>query len=181
MNDLKTERLVIRKFKEADAQDLYEYLSDEEVVRFEPYKPFSRKDAHREARKRTEDETFLAVCLHKGKLIGNLYFAKGAFDTWKAGYVFNRNYWGRGYATESLKAIMKYAFKNLSAHRIVAMCDPRNTKSWRLLERIGMRREGTLLQNVYFFIDENNEPIWKDTYEYAILKTEFMCKQEIKK
>ncbi len=82
------------------------------------------------------------------------------------------NYWGKGYATESLKAIIAFAFLNLSARRIVAMCDPQNTRSWRLLERVGMRREGTLRQNVYFFVDENNTPIWKDTYEYAILKTD---------
>lgn len=173
MENLKTDRLIIRNCKEIDGQDLYEYLSDSEVVKFEPYKPFSEESAYEEAQRRARDKNFLAVCLHKGKLIGNLYFAKGEFDTWEIGYVFNKNYWGKGYATESLKAIIKFAFSNLSARRIVAMCDPQNTNSWRLLERVGMRREGTLRQNIYFFVDENNTPIWKDTYEYAILKTEF--------
>ena len=82
-----------------------------------------------------------------------------------------------GYATESLMEIMRYAFNSLNARRMIAMCDPKNTNSWRLLERVGMRREGTLLQNVYFFLDENNNPIWKDTYEYAILKEEFYKKE----
>ena len=173
MDNLKTERLTIRNFKETDGQDLYEYLSDAEVVKFEPYKPFSKGSSYAEAKRRARDEDFLAVYLHNGKLIGNLYFAKGEFDTWEVGYVFNKNYWGKGYATESLKAIIKYAFSTLSTWRIIAMCDPQNINSWRLLERVGMRREGTLLQNVYFFVDENNVPIWKDTYEYAILKTEF--------
>ncbi|MDR3552836.1 MAG: GNAT family N-acetyltransferase [Clostridia bacterium] len=173
MENLKTARLIIRDFKQTDGPDLYEYLSDEEVVRFEPYKPLSRESAYEEAKRRFGDANFLAVCLHNGKLIGNLYFAKGEFDTWEVGYVFNKKYWGKGYAIESLKAMMRFAFENLPTRRIIAMCDPQNINSWRLLERAGMRREGTLLQNVYFFVDENNDPIWKDTYEYAILKTEF--------
>ena len=173
MDDLKTERLILRNFTEADGQDLYEYLSDAEVVKFEPYRPFLKDAAYEEAKRRAGDKRFLAVCLQNGKLIGNLYFAQGEFDTWEVGYVFNKDYWGKGYATESLKALMQFAFSHLSARRIIAKCDPLNPNSWRLLERVGMRREGTLLQNVYFSVDENNAPIWKDTYEYAMLKTEF--------
>ncbi|MTL92046.1 N-acetyltransferase, partial [Turicibacter sanguinis] len=62
----------------------------------------------------------------------------------------------------------------LGARRIVAMCSPLNESSWKLLERIGMRYEGTLLQNVYFKKDEEGKPIWLDTYEYAILKSEWI-------
>lgn len=72
-----------------------------------------------------------------------------------------------------MKALIKYAFEELGVRRIIAKCDPKNHNSWKLLERVGMRREGTLLQNVYFFTDENNNPIWKDTYEYAVLKDEY--------
>ncbi|MBE6054852.1 MAG: GNAT family N-acetyltransferase [Clostridium sartagoforme] len=173
MRELETDRLVIRKFREGDGEDLYEYLSNEEVVKFEPYKTFSREQAYAEAERRSGDNNFLAVCLKNGKLIGNLYFHKDSFETYEVGYVFNRNYWGNGYATEALKALIKYAFEELGVRRIIAMCDPKNHNSWKLLERVGMRREGTLLQNVYFFTDENNNPIWKDTYEYAMLKDEY--------
>ena len=173
MRELVTERLLIRRFKETDGEDLYEYLSDKEVLEFEPYKVFNREEAYNEAKRRSEDENFLAVCLKNGKLIGNLYFAKGEFDTYEVGYVFNKLYWSNGYATESLKALIKCAFEELKVRRIIAMCDPKNPNSWKLLERVGMRREGTLLQNVYFFTDENNNPIWKDTYEYALLKGEY--------
>ena len=50
------------------------------------------------------------------------------------------------------------------------MCDPRNEPSWRLLEWIGMKREAHFRKEVFFKKDENNQPIWKDTYIYAILK-----------
>ena len=177
MEPINTKRLTLRDFKESDGQDLYEYLSDHDVVKYEPYHPYSKEAAYEEARRRAKDKNFIAVCLNNSKLIGNLYLAKGEFNTWEVGYVFNKAYWGMGYATESLMEIMRYAFNSLNARRMIAMCDPKNTNSWRLLERVGMRREGTLLQNVYFFLDENNNPIWKDTYEYAILKEEFYKKE----
>ncbi|MBK1812846.1 GNAT family N-acetyltransferase [Clostridium sp. YIM B02505] len=173
MKELSTERLIIRRFSENDGEDLYEYFSNPKVLEFEPYKPFTRDEAYKEAKRREGDENFLAVCLKSGKLIGNLYFSKGDFETWEVGYVFNESYWGNGYASESLLALMKYAFLSLNVRRIIANCDPKNIPSWKLLERVGMRREGNLLQNVFFFKDEEGNPIWKDTYEYGILKTEY--------
>lgn len=175
MEELKSERLIIRKFKETDWKDLYEYFSDEEVLKFEPYKPFSVEECKKEAIRRTTDSSFLAVCLKDtNKLIGNIYFAKQDLDMWEIGYVFNSKYQGKGYATESCMCVMDKAFKELEARRITAMCDPENPPSWRLLERLKMRREGHLKQNVYFFKDENDEPIWKDTYEYGVLKSEWI-------
>lgn len=54
-------------------------------------------------------------------------------------------------------------------HRIYAECDPENTASWRLLERLGFQREAHFKQNVYFWRNEKGGPIWKDTYVYARL------------
>lgn len=175
MKEIQTERLNIRKFESNDWKDLHEYFSNEEVLKFEPYKPFSEEESKREAIRRTTDFRFWAVCLRENnKLIGNIYFAEQDFDTWEIGYVFNLKYSGNGYATESCRAIMNYAFKELNARRVVAMCDPKNESSWRLLERLNMRREGHLKENIYFFKDENNSPIWKDTYEYGILEKEWI-------
>jgi RimJ/RimL family protein N-acetyltransferase len=176
MKELKTERLIIRRFSENDGEDLFEYFSNPKVLEFEPYKPFTKDESYREAKRRAGDENFLAVCLKNGKLIGNLYFAKGDFETWEVGYVFNEKYWGNGYASESLRELMQYAFSSLNTRRITAHCDPQNMPSWKLLERVGMRREGHLLQNVFFFNDEEGNPIWKDTYEYAILNSEYVIK-----
>lgn len=173
MDKLVTERLMLRLFKETDGEDLYEYLSDPEVVRYEPYKPFSKEAAFKEAERRAGSSEFLAVCLKNGKMIGNVYFSTGEFDTGEVGFVFNKRYWGQGYACEAVKTVMSYAFDALKVRRITASCDPLNERSWHLLERVGMRREGTLIQNVYFFIDGEGNPIWKDTYQYAILKSEF--------
>ena len=84
MQRIETERLTIRRFKEEDWEDLYEYLSDEEVVRYEPYQVFSIEAAKREAKSRAESPGFLAVCLKENqKVIGNIYFAKQEFKTWE--------------------------------------------------------------------------------------------------
>lgn len=174
MNSIQTERLTIRRFTPDDWQDLHEYLSDEEVVRFEPYEPYSEQQAKEEAIYRSKDIAFYAVCLKQSrKLIGNLYLSKGDFDTFELGYVFNRKYQSKGYAAESSKALLDYAFTQLGARRIIAMCSTLNEPSWRLLERLGLRREGLLLQNVFFKTDTQGEPIWFDTYEYAFLKKEW--------
>ncbi|MGC6767663.1 GNAT family N-acetyltransferase [Enterococcus sp. LJL51] len=174
MEELITERLNIRRFTENDGPSLFNYLSKEEVVHFEPYPPFTKEQSDKEALRRAQDKSFWAVCLNDGTLIGNLYFSKGEFDTWMIGYVFNNEYWGQGYATEAVNAIFDYGFQEWGVRRIIALCNPLNTPSWQLLERIGMRREGELKQNVFFNMDEQGKPIWQDTYEYGLLKNEYM-------
>jgi RimJ/RimL family protein N-acetyltransferase len=171
---METERLMIRRFRPEDGADLYDYLSREVVVRFEPYGVFSLEQAEREAEKRADDEAFWAVCLKEsGKLIGNVYFFKLDFDTWELGYAFNPDFWGKRYAYEAAKALLDDAICNQNAHRIVAMCNPLNERSWQLLERLGMRREGHLRRNIWFKKDEKGCPLWQDTFEYGVLKEEW--------
>lgn len=178
MHILDTERLTLRRFTCDDWIDLYEYLSQQEVVKYEPYEAYTEEASRQEAQRRSQQDAFLAVCLKEnGKLIGNVYFQQQdpkEFLTWKIGYVFNPQYYGSGYATESCNAVIEYGFKKLKARRIVAMCNPENIPSWKLLERLKMRREGHLRKNIFFKKDEKGEPIWIDTYEYAILSNEWL-------
>ena len=81
------------------------------------------------------------------KMIGNVYMGKRDFNTIEMGYVFNRNYWGHGYAAESCRAPIDDAFAK-GIHRIYAECDSQNENSWRLLERLGFEREAHLHRNV---------------------------------
>ena len=171
---METKRLLIRRFIPDDWLDLFEYLSQEAVVKYEPYDVFNEEASKREAIIRAGDNNYWAVCLKdNGKLIGNHYLCKQYFDTWELGFVFNANYQGMGYATESAQVLIDDAFKNHNARRIIARCNPLNTRSWKLLERLGMRREGHMLQTIYFKKDEHGRPIWHDTYAYAILATEW--------
>ncbi|MBB5197734.1 GNAT family N-acetyltransferase [Anaerocolumna cellulosilytica] len=175
MENIITERLIIRRFLKTDWQDLYEYLSDPEVVYFEPYEVYTQEQAMEEAIRRIDHTSFFAVCLKDSqKLIGNLYFNRGDFDTWELGYVFNRTFQKQGYAMESATALINHAFSCLGARRIIARCSTKNVSSWRLLERLRLRREGMFLQNVYFKTKPNGEPDWFDSYSYAILKEEWI-------
>lgn len=169
---LETERLILRPFRETDLKDLYEYLSDGETVRYEPYRPMTLAETRDNLCWRMDTGAMIAVERREDhKLIGNLYFARGEFDTAELGYVFNRHYWGYGYASESCRALINQAFAE-GTHRIIAECDPENVNSWRLLEALGFTREAHLRQNVYFWKDEQGNPIWKDTYVYARLSTD---------
>lgn len=177
MEKIETSRLIIRRFQSNDWKDLYDYLSDENVVKFEPYGVYSEDDSKQAAINRSGNTAFWAVCLKEnGKLIGNIYFEQeqpSKFLTWELGYVFNANYQRKGYATESCIAIINYAFENMNVRRIIAKCDPDNTNSWELLDRLRLRREGFLLKKGYFKCDSQGNPLWHDTYEYAILADEW--------
>lgn len=106
-----------------------------------------------------------------GKMIGNVYLGKRDFDSLEIGYVFHEAYWKKGYANESCKKLIELAFQN-GIHRIYAECDPVNQNSWGLLEKMGFEREAYFKKNVYFWKDEQDKPIWKDTYVYAMLNEE---------
>lgn len=166
---LETDRLILRRFKKNDLQDLYEYLSDSEVIRYEPHKPMSMDETESNLEWRISTDEMVAVELkNNGKMIGNVYLGKRDFESLEIGYVFNKDYWGKGYAKESCTALLALAFSN-GVHRIFAECDPENTGSWKLLESLGFEREAHLKKNVYFWKDSENKPIWKDTYIYAKL------------
>ena len=173
MNDaiiiVETERLILRRYKKEDVQDLFEYLSDKEVVKYEPYKQQTFDETKENLEWRISTDEMVAVELKNlHKMIGNVYMGKRDFEALEIGYVFNRNYWGYGYAAESCKALIQQAFSN-GVHRIYAECDPNNKSSWKLLEALGFQREAYFRKNVYFWKDETGKPIWKDTYVYAKL------------
>ena len=169
---METARLIIRPFTPADAADLYAYLSREEVVRYEPYAPFNREQAEEEALRRAADPSFHAVVLKEtGRVIGNVWFAPGEWEAWELGYVFHDDCWGRGYATEACHAVLSEGFAR-GVRRVIAMCNPENAASWRLLERLGFIREGCLRRNVFFRRDAQGAPVWQDTFEYGMLPGE---------
>ena len=165
-----TERLILRRYEEDDLQDLYEYLSNPKVVEYEPYKTKTLKETEDNLKWRVSSDEMIAVELKStGKMIGNVYLGKRDFESLEIGYVFNEDYWNKGYAKESCQKLMELSFQT-GIHRIYAECDPDNQASWRLLESMDFTREGYLKKNVYFWKDSDGKPIWKDTFIYSKLK-----------
>lgn len=172
-----TERITIRAFVESDAQDLYEYLSDPQIYRYEPGEPIHLEQAQIYAVEMANNDHFWAVELKsEKKVIGQLYFSQQEPEylmTWELGYRMSPKYQHQGFGSEAAQALIDYGFRELHVHRVVAYCHPDNVASWKLLEKIGFRWEGLLRKNIYFRKDEDGNPLWRDSYAYARLEEKF--------
>jgi ribosomal-protein-alanine N-acetyltransferase len=89
------------------------------------------------------------------------------FQSGFVGYSIDEQQIGKGFATEAVKLVLKFAFKDLGLHRIEAYVSPKNTGSIRVLEKAGLQREGLLKELLYI------NGVWEDHYMYAILEKEF--------
>ena len=116
---------------------------------------------------------FAVVLKGTGQLIGDCGL-KTEEDGRQAeiGVTFAREHQGKGYAFEAVSRLLDYAFSNLGVQRVVAIADQQNAPSVALLERLGMRREGSFIRNVWF------KGHWASEYLYAILKEEWLRRHE---
>jgi RimJ/RimL family protein N-acetyltransferase len=177
MTVIGTERLFVRHIKPDDWKDMQEYLSREEVMRYESPWDTSDEGMKRAARNLAGGDAFWAVELKEsGKMIGHIYFGRERpekFLTWMIGYIFNNEFQGKGYATEACRGLIDYAFNSMNAHRIIGKCSPENVASWKLMERLNMRREGHSLRCAAIKDDSDGNPIWWDEYLYAVVSDEW--------
>ena len=148
---LETERLTLRGMRVSDAEDMFVYAQCESVTRFLTWAPHPNLKHTKEyltyvgQRYRTGDFfDWAVVCKEDGRMIGTCGFTSFDFtsDCAEIGYVINPQYHGRGLATEAVKEILRFGFKELSLHRIEAKFIQENTRSLRLMERVGMQFEG---------------------------------------
>lgn len=185
MNDFKhihTERLLLRRLEESDANRLFEYRRMPEVYNYQGFRPETIKDAIEFVRLRSEEPNIpgtrfqLAVCLREtGTLIGDigLKFLEDG-QQMEIGYTIHPFYHGKGYGYEAVRAVIDYLFADLGKHRVTASIDPENYKSIRLCERLGMRKEAHFVKSL--LISGN----WADDVIYAILKEEWTGDSRIK-
>jgi RimJ/RimL family protein N-acetyltransferase len=109
----------------------------------------------------------LAVRLEK-TLIGDLYCKlDAAGQQAEVGFSFAPAFQGQGYASEAVRGLLGHLFGVLGLHRVYAITDPRNTACIRLLERLGFRLEGRMLESLWF------KGEWADDLYFAILKREW--------
>ena len=181
---IETERLILRTFREEDAADLYEYLKEPMVHCFACMKVASMDEAKRAALERTKDnEYYFAIVLKEtGKVIGEIDAMpetpapdekNAILDTFSPCWMLHPDYHGKGYAFEAAQAFFDYLFSQKGARRIYAYTEDYNAASQKLCEKLGMRREGLFVEFVSFVNDENGNPIYENTCQYAILKREW--------
>lgn len=167
-----TPRLLIRPFEPGDWPAVFAYTSDPQVMTWIPEGVFDEAMARAFVGKNAgEDGIARAVILKAtGQLIGHI-----VFHPWfsarihEIGWVFHPAHHGQGYATEAARAMLAHGFETLNCHRIVATCQPENPASYRVMEKLGMRREGHFRECI-----ERPGGAWWDEYFYAILQTEWL-------
>ena len=171
--ELETGRLLLRKLRMTDAQDMYEYSRDPEVARHVLW------DAHQSV---GDSRGYLRYAVRQyrqdlpaswgielkenHKLIGTIGFMwiNCEHRSAEVGYSLSRDCWNQGYATEALRAVLRFGFNTLRLNRIEAQHELDNPASGRVMEKCGMRCEGTLRQRVF------NKGRFSDVRLYAILR-----------
>ncbi len=174
---IETKRLIIRPLDNDDFLEMIEYMSDDETLKYEQMSPFTLNGLETFVKEIVPARTFYAVILKESnKLIGHLFFGLRKpihFNEYMVGYIFNPKHHNRGYCTESVKALINYGFNELKMHRVTAMCNPDNIASWRVMEKVGLHKEGLLKKKVCFKYDEFGDPIWWDELIYGLTIEEY--------
>ena len=147
--ELTTERLLLRPLEVGDVDDVLAYASDPEVARYlELPQPYTRDDAEEHVARRILDDwsgeaTFAIVW--ERRVVGSISLHIEARHRIAAlGYILARRAWGRGLVPEAGRAVIDWGFERYALHRIHSRADLRNRQSWRVMEKLGMTREGVL-------------------------------------
>jgi ribosomal-protein-alanine N-acetyltransferase len=147
---LRTERLLLRPFRNDDVDEALNYRNDAEFARFLPHipQPFTYADAKQFVTTNMEEPwdkspTFAVVL--DGRLIGtvNLDIVSDK-QIAMLGYAISRDHWGEGITPEAARAVISWGFHTLNLVKIWAATDARHQRSRRVMEKLGMRHEGTL-------------------------------------
>ncbi|HBD19403.1 MAG TPA: GNAT family N-acetyltransferase [Arenimonas sp.] len=149
---LESPRLRLRPYRQDDARAIYALYSDPVVTRYWSFPAWTRREQANEylaARMALETPAVYAWALAErecDRLIGTttLFSLSGPHKRAEIGYSLLPARQGQGLATEALRTVLGHAFGPLGLERIEADVDPRNEASWRLLEKLGFRREGLL-------------------------------------
>ncbi|KRC65193.1 GCN5 family acetyltransferase [Aeromicrobium sp. Root236] len=171
-----TDRLVLRRFEAGDVPRIFDYRSQAEVAE---WIGGLSTDVDSLA-ERFGDGSTAVIVEHDGQMIGDLmvkvqdaYAQREVADQAEAteaelGWVFDPAHHGQGLATEAIAALLRICFEELGLRRVVAMCFAANEPSWRVMERLGMRREA---HNVKDSLHRDHG--WQDGYAYALLAEEW--------
>jgi aminoglycoside 6'-N-acetyltransferase len=178
MFPLTTERLVLRRFVDADAQMLAAYRNDPEVARYQTWERCSLAEAKalitefKHQPFGTPGEWIQAAISLRStnQLVGDVAMKLQRQDPRQAvvGFTIAANHQRRGYGREILTGVYDHFFFAMGLHRVSADCDPRNQASWGLMESLGMRREAHHIRSFWF------KGEWADTYIYAVLREEWI-------
>ena len=179
--ELESERLIYRKFNPDDFPIVFDWLSDAETMKYRKGEPRNKAEvrdymdwamSNAEADECSNFE--YAVVLKENNILIGAATLMNVSDAPEVGWTIHRNYWKQGYGTEIGETMLKLGFDTLKLHRIIAGCNARNEGSYKIMERLGMRREAHFIQSQLGNSALNNA--WCDRFLYAILREEYELK-----
>ncbi len=174
---MESSRLVLRPFKESDLDAFVAYRADPEVARYQSWDSYTREEGvafFETMTKASFDDPgeyyqIAFELIETNEMIGDCVVHPLAEDAREVeiGFTLASRFQGKGYANEALTTLLTYLFDDLKKHRVFAITDVKNEGSIKLLENLGMRREGHFVENIWF------KGEWGSEYLYAILNEEW--------
>jgi len=172
-----TDRLFLRPVNIEDKPSIYKYRSDPETNRYQSSAIHTMDDMDDFFQKISSEINipgtwFQYAIIQKDSnlLIGDIgvHFLETSDNRQvEIGYTLDKNFRGKGYASEAVIKIVNYLFSHLNKHRIIASIDPANTDSIKLIERLGFRKEAYFVESLFL------QGKWVDDVIYAILAKEW--------
>jgi len=187
MKTLETSRLILRKFAQDDFTAVHSYASCTENITYMKWGPNTESDTRMyiETAIRLAEETpcmnyqYAVVLKETEELIGGCTLHIKQEGMAEVGWLVKHEHWKQGYGYEMGKRMLKFGFDELNLHRLTAHCDAENEGSFRLMEKLGMRREG-----LFYDVRPANKQLttgrpYSDELIYAILKSDWETGKEI--
>lgn len=173
-DSFETERLRLRKPVMEDADVIFgKYAQDPEVTKYLTWRPSRRIDETREFLRASLVAWRMGWSYHwtivrrEDQELMGMINARVENHKWEIGYVLARAYWGKGYMTEALSKLVTWALAQPEISRIWSVCDIENRASARVMEKAGMRREGTLPR---WSVHPNLSPEPRDSFCYSVTR-----------
>lgn len=178
MENITTERLILRQMAPTDLHDLLAYQTHPANLKHQHVEPFTEERAVSYLKQQSALNldtahgwiAFAVELREEARLIGEvgMFLPPEPHAAGDVGWSLHPDYHGHGYATEAARVVLAYAFETRNLHRVTAGCEARNSASIRLMERLGMRREAHFQQSQYA------DGVWYDAYAYALLRSEWL-------
>jgi len=181
MKTLETPRLVLRAFRETDADDVFAYAKNPKVGPAAGWKPHAdREESLRIVRMFiAQDEVWAIEDRESGRVIGSIGLHRDRKrdhpGARMVGYVLAEAYWGRGLAVEAVRALQRHAFEGMGLDILSVVHFPFNAQSRRVIEKCGFTYEGTLRRATPVFSGE----IYDDVC-YSMTREEWEAQEDIR-
>lgn len=148
---LETERLLLRNYKEKDAEDCFAFLSDRETCYldggYEPFESIDKEYNELMQKFKEQDNRLMIVLKGEDKVIGTIHIMEDErrwVEAREVGYVISPGYRRKGYATEAINEVIRYCFEDAKVDMITAGIISQNIPSLNLIKKLGFKKEGEI-------------------------------------